>query len=229
MKHLAIGFSLLGYATSSLASAETTELKPVEMVDLALIMPNATYDIRYASDNNFVGRVVDGYLAPKCFIHISAADKLVKANEALSELGLRFKIFDCYRPQKSVAHFMRWAKDLSDTTTKTEYYPNLPKSELVGDYIAEKSGHSRGYTIDLTIEQKQKNGSYQELDMGSPFDMFDTLSNTADSRVTLAQKKNRYLLKGIMEDAGFRDYSMEWWHFTYNADPGKIYLDFNIE
>ncbi|NVK26174.1 MAG: M15 family metallopeptidase, partial [Gammaproteobacteria bacterium] len=171
-----------------LASCSSTKADKSPFIDLSTLVPDANYDIRYYGKNNFVGTQINGYLAPKCLIHKDAAQALVAVNNELQQNGMRLKIFDCYRPKKAVAHFMSWVKDKNDTSTKAAYYPNLPKQELVGDYIAETSGHSRGYTIDLSIE-KLVDGKYQELDMGSPFDMFDTLSNTDDPRIGKEQKK----------------------------------------
>jgi len=203
--------------------------QPVDFVDVGLLLPSANYDIRYFGSNNFVGANIDGYHAPKCILHISAADALIKASESLEKHGLRLKIFDCYRPQKAVAHFVRWAKNSEDQSTKDVYYPNLDKTQLLGDYIAETSGHSRGYTLDVTLEFKSMSGEYIELDMGTPYDWFDTLSNTADDRINLEQKKNRFLLNGVLSQFGFTNYPMEWWHFTFNADPQKHYFDFDIK
>ena len=124
---------------------------------------------------------------------------------------------------------MRWAVDLTDTKTKAEYYPNINKNKLVGEYIAERSGHSRGYTIDVSLEQKSMSGDYAELDMGTPYDLFDTRSNTRDPRVNLDQLKNRYLLLGLMDEFGFKNYPKEWWHFTLAQDPKDTYWDFDVQ
>lgn len=221
--------TLYPIAVATLLSAcATSETKPDQFVDLKTVAPNIAYEIRYVTNNNFVGTRVDGYLAAKCLIHKDAARALAEVNKVLLKQNKRLKVFDCYRPQKAVAHFMRWVQDGRDLITKEEYYPNLRKEVLVGDYIAETSGHSRGYTVDLTIEAFI-DGEYQELDMGSPFDMFDTLSNTDDPRISKHQKTNRYLLKEIMLAHGFSDYSMEWWHFTYAEDPRTKYWNFDVK
>jgi len=204
-------------------------VRPVEFVDLTLLLTNANYDMRYFSENNFVGERIDGYKAPKCLVHIAVANALIRASERIKHYGLQFKFYDCYRPQKAVHHFMRWAIDLTDTKTKQEYYPNIDKNKLVGEYIAQRSGHTRGYTIDVTLEQMSMSGEYIELDMGTPYDLFDTRSNTQDLNVTLEQKKNRYLLLGLMQEFGFINYPKEWWHFTLESDPNDKYWDFDIE
>lgn len=220
-------YALLVIAASMTNSVQANDNKRDEFVDITTVIPNAVLDIRYFGDHNFVGKPVDGYTAPKCLLHESAAKGLVKVQQQAQQQGLGIKVFDCYRPQRAVDHFVRWVNDKSDTKTKAEFYPNLGKDKLLGGYIAAKSGHSRGSTIDLTLVDA-KTG--QELDMGSPFDMFDTLSNTDDPRITPAQKANRYRLKNLMVEAGFSPYSMEWWHFTYKPQAyPNTYFDFVVQ
>ncbi len=202
---------------------------PEQFVDLKNVVADATFDIRYYSTNNFVGAKVAGYHAAKCIIHKSAARDLKNVSAELALLGYRLKVFDCYRPEQAVAHFMRWAEDLTDVSTKPVYYPNIAKAALVPDYIASRSGHSRGYTIDLSLEQKQPDGSYREVDMGSPFDMFDALSNTEHPHITERQKRHRALLNNTMSSYNFSNYSMEWWHFTHTSDPNTTYWDFPVK
>ncbi|XQW86762.1 M15 family metallopeptidase [Thalassotalea piscium] len=201
-------------------SAQASEIvSKQQFVDIKLAIPSVVYDIRYASKNNFVGEVIDGYLAPKCLIRQEVIKPLIKLSDELLQQGYRLKLYDCYRPEKAVKHFMRWALDLSDTKTKNTYYPNLDKSNLVGQYIAEKSGHSKGFTLDLTIQMKDKNGTWHDLDMGSTFDMFDKISNTETPLISPQQKYNRQILKVTLERNGFTNYPMEWWHFTYTKTP----------
>lgn len=219
-------YALLVIAASMTNSVQANDNKRDEFVDITTVIPNAVLDIRYFGDHNFVGKPVDGYTAPKCLLHESAAKGLVKVQQQAQQQGLGIKVFDCYRPQRAVDHFVRWVNDKSDTKTKAEFYPNLGKDKLLGGYIAAKSGHSRGSTIDLTLVDAKG----QELDMGSPFDMFDTLSNTDDPRTTKAQKANRYKLKNLMMEAGFSPYSMEWWHFTYKPQAyPNTYFDFVVQ
>lgn len=206
------------------------EPMPEDFVEMNQALPEAIYDIRYYTDNNFVGEPVVGYQAPKCILQQQAAQALQQVAATASEQGLKLKIFDCYRPQRSVAHFMRWAQDLSDTSTKADYYPNLPKDKLVGEYIAERSGHSRGATVDLTLARQDGEGNWQELDMASPFDMFDPLSNTANPTISTEQAANRQLLKHLMESAGFSNYAMEWWHYSLVPQPyPDTYFDFPVK
>lgn len=203
-----------------------------QFIDIKQAIPSVAYEIRYASTNNFVGTVITGYLSNKCYIHQSVINDLKAVTVALAQQKYRLKLFDCYRPEKAVAHFMRWAQDLTDTQTKADYYPNIAKSNLVGPYIAAKSGHSKGYTLDLTLQKKLKNGHWQDLDMGEHFDLFDVLSNTDNKQISAQQRNNRYRLKEIMQAHGFSNYAMEWWHFTHTktskAQRQKSY-DFDVK
>ena len=180
------------------------------------------YEIRYASNNNFIGEAIDGYEQPLCFLTDQAATALQKVQIALQKEGLRLKVFDCYRPQRAVDHFVRWAKNLNDTKMKSIYYPHVKKRDLFKEgYIAARSGHSRGSTVDLTIEG---------LDMGTPFDFFDPRSHTDSHDVNVTQHANRMYLKSVMEENGFKNYSEEWWHYTLKDEPfKKQYFDFVIK
>ncbi|RHW76496.1 M15 family metallopeptidase [Colwellia sp. RSH04] len=201
---------------------------PNDFVTINTFIPEALFDIKYHSKDNFVGEVIDGYNADKCILHKAAANALMSAYRQARDAKLNLKIFDCYRPQRAVNHFIRWVNDLNNTATKHNYYPNLAKNSLLGPYIAAKSGHSRGSTLDLTLVKKV-NGQWQELDMGSAFDLFDPLSNTENSNISELQRKNRLLLKKIMIEAGFLDYDMEWWHFTLkNQAYPNHYFDFEV-
>lgn len=186
-------------------------------IDAGAAIPAAIIDMRYAGDNNFTGARIDGYKRAKCLLTPPAVDALSRASADLQAMGLTLRIFDCYRPQRAVDHFVRWAAS-GDQRTKADYFPDIEKSRLFAEgYIAERSGHSRGSTVDLTIEG---------LDMGGPFDFFDPLSNTADPRPTDGQRGNRLLLKLIMEKNGFRPYALEWWHFTLAEEPfPETYFD----
>lgn len=155
---------------TSCASNSNQNLLPDGFVYVTDVIPTAQLEIRYFSDDNFVGTVIDGYEAPKAILTIEAAQALKKATDTLNEQGYYIKIFDAYRPQRAVDHFVRWSKDLDDTKMKGKYYPELDKSVLFEQgYIAEKSGHSRGSTVDLTLFEISTG---EELDMGSGFDLF---------------------------------------------------------
>ncbi|MBE2211854.1 MAG: M15 family metallopeptidase [Xanthomonadaceae bacterium] len=200
------------------------------LVDVRSFVPDAVLDIRYAGTHNFVGDRIDGYGAPRCWLHRPAAEALAKVATDLRSEGLRLHVFDCYRPARSVAHFMRWARDVSDQRTKAEFYPRLEKNTLVPDYIAERSGHSRAATIDLTLARCDAKNDCVMLDMGTPFDMFDVRANTDDPAVSAAQRANRDLLRDAMQHHGFANYPMEWWHFTFKPEPTPdTYFDIPLQ
>jgi len=191
-------------------------------------IPTAILEIRYASEDNFVGTVIDGYHAPKAILTKEAAHALKKAADNLYEQGYYIKIFDAYRQQRAVNHFIRWAKDLNDTKMKKKYYPDLDKSVwFERGYIAEKSGHSRGSTVDLTLVDISTG---KELDMGSGFDFFGEISHHGTDLITKEQEKNRNILRDAMVSAGFEVYPEEWWHYKLKDEPyPDTYFDFPIK
>ena len=196
------------------------------MVDLRTLVPDIAQEIRYFGHENFVGAPVDGYLAPRCWLKREAARALASVEASLRPRGLRLRIYDCYRPARAVAHFMRWLDDEADIATKPAYYPRLAKADLRGAYIAPVSGHSRGATVDLTLLQCDETGAEcRPLDMGTPFDFFGEEANTASPSATVAQQRNRHVLLDAMAAAGFHNYPMEWWHFSYRPEPtpGLLY------
>ena len=191
-------------------------------------IPTIELELRYASTNNFVGEVIEGYLAPRAILTTKATLSLVKVQKELESFGLGLKIFDAYRPQRAVDHFVRWGKDLADRKMKVEYYPNVLKRNLFKEgYIAKRSGHSRGSTVDLTIiDLKTK----EELDMGSSFDFFGKESWVHYAEITPQQRANRMLLNQVMTKYGFRAYAQEWWHFTLEDEPYKNrYFNFEVK
>ncbi|AVQ00088.1 hypothetical protein C7S18_11530 [Ahniella affigens] len=191
------------------------------LVDVQSLVPDLHVDMRYFGTNNFVGTRIDGYEANKCLLQAPVANALAAVERRLRAESKRLLIFDCYRPKRAVAHFMRWARDLDDQATKPAYYPNLDKSVLVPDYIAEQSGHSRADTVDLAIMTCQSVDDINTctmLDFGTPFDFFDPLANTDSDKVSAQSRTNRQALVDAMAAAGFRNYPLEWWHFTLN-DP----------
>lgn len=197
-------------------SAQAHAKKVLPFIDIKVLSPDIKVEAKYFTDDNFVGEKIDGYQAGKCLLSNQAAQALARAQKIAREKGLFLKAFDCYRPQKAVDHFVRWAKDLTDTRRKRVHYPNVSKENLFTDgYIASKSGHSRGSTIDLTLVDA--NGV--ELDMGGIYDFFDPISHTLSPQVPAAKLKNRKELKSIMESAGFKNYSKEWWHYTLKNEP----------
>ncbi len=204
---------------------------PEGFVDLESYMPGIKVDARYAGDRNFVGAPVDGYLAPKVFLSREAADALKLVQARLELQGMTLKVFDGYRPQRAVDHFMRWVADATDTKNKAAFYPDISKDRLVPEgYIAEKSGHSRGSTLDLTIARILPDGSVEELDMGSPWDFFGPVSHPSSREVSDDARVNRMLLRMQMLAAGFKPYEAEWWHFTLADEPyPDTYFDFPVE
>ena len=185
-------------------------------------------ELRYLNNNNFIGKPIDGYKNNCIIITRETANQLKKIQQILLKKGLTLKIFDAYRPQQAVDHFVRWAKILNDTLMKQEYYPDIPKSKLFKlGYIASKSGHTRGSTIDLTIVNLK---TKKELDMGSLYDFFGIQSHTFYKNITARQKRNRLFLRKIMLENGFKPYDNEWWHFTLKNEPfPKTYFNFPIE
>lgn len=216
-------------------------LRPPQFVDLQQVIPNIKTDIRYASSYNFVGQKIEGYNAPKCLLTQPTAEALKKVQAELNTKSLSLKVYDCYRPQKSVNHFVRWSKNLTDTKMKTVFYPNLDKKNLVQEgYISQQSGHSRGSTVDLTLvplvsppQQPYIAGRpFQDntIDMGTPFDYFDPLTRTLSPHVTKVQLQNRLLLKTTMEKYGFQSLDDEWWHFTLKNELfPKTFFNFPVE
>ena len=187
------------------------------LVDIEAIAPSIVVEMRYFGSDNFVGRPIDGYLAPKCLLSEPAAEALGKAQEEFEAFGLSIKVFDCYRPQPAVDHFMRWTRDANDIAKKAEFYPDIQKSRLVPDgYIAERSGHSRASTVDLSLVVT---ATVEELDMGSAWDYFDVMSHTENNSVSLEARRNRLLLRSVLHKHGFDNYSAEWWHFTLRNEP----------
>jgi D-alanyl-D-alanine dipeptidase len=204
---------------------------PDGFVDLAQIMPACQaaihIELRYFSNNNFIGTVIDGYKAKKLYLSNEAAAQLLEVQRELVELGFSLKVFDAYRPQQAVDHFVRWARDLADVKNKQSYYPGVSKENLFRDgYISERSGHSRGSTVDLTLIDL---GSGNELDMGTGYDYFDPLSWPSSDKVSAEQKNNRLLLQEVMRKHGFQPLIEEWWHFTLRDEPfPDTYFNFLI-
>ncbi len=201
---------------------------PEGFVYIKQVIPSAQCDIRYYSKNNFVGTRIDGYEAPAAILSNEAAQALKDVSEELISQGYCLKIFDAYRPQKAVNHFIRWSSDLNDIKMKPRYYPNVEKKDLFKlGYIARKSGHSRGSTVDLTLVYMRTG---KELDMGSSYDFLDKISEYGTTRITAEQAANREILKKIMQKHGFKSYAKEWWHFTLINEPyPNQYFNFDVK
>jgi D-alanyl-D-alanine dipeptidase len=193
-------------------------------VSLASVDPTIVVDMRYAGTDNFLGARVDGYTAPLCLLTPPAARALADVQVDLAALSLGLVVFDCYRPQRAVDQFVRWARDPADTKTQDAYYPAVPKSELLErGYIAAHSSHSRGSTVDAGLVRWSRDAagrwSWKLVDMGTPFDFFDPRSHTDSPDVWERQRRERRRLRRLMERHGFRNLPEEWWHYTLVAEP----------
>ena len=223
-KIILIAFVMFSFIQTSIASQisyDKSDFAPVYTV-----IDDAVYDLRYYSPNNFTGNKINGYKAPVAYMTKEALKALAVAADDLRKQGYRLLIWDTYRPQKAVDNFVKWINNPNDAGDKS-FYPNLQKSDLFkGGYIARKSGHTRGSTIDLTIIKKD--GSF--VDMGGTFDLFSEISHPDYAKLTAEQKKNRKILHDAMIKAGFKGITSEWWHFTLKNEPyTDTYFDFDVE
>jgi zinc D-Ala-D-Ala dipeptidase len=238
---------VIAAALLALALAPGPAEQPKGFVALADVDPTIRHDMRYATRHNFVGRRIDGYRDPVCILTRPAARALARAQSRLRPRGYTLKVYDCYRPQRAVDHFVRWARNPSERM-KREFYPRVDKGRLFADgYIAERSGHSRGSTVDLTLvrlppkDQPRWDGTLvpcfrkdrfrdNSVDMGTGYDCFDTLAHTRDPRIKGRARSNRRLLVRTLDRAGFDNYANEWWHFTLRDEPfPERYFDFPVE
>ena len=239
------------FAILALAPALAAE-RPADIVDVRTIIPDIQLDMRYTTSHNFVGRPIAGYLAAKCLLTKRAAQALKRVHDELRKQGLTLKVYDCYRPQTAVDDFVAWGKDLADQEMKAEFYPSVDKRNLFrDDYIAAKSSHSRGSTLDLTIvpvrvppqpeyepgsslksceNQKCARFSDNSIDMGTGYDCFSLRAHTAYPGIGAEQGTNRAQLKSAMERYGFVNLPEEWWHYTLLDEPYPgTYFDFPVE
>ena len=220
--------------TQSTATSNTDDSS--QFVTLTDVVPDAILEIRYFSTYNFVGARIDGYEQPTALLTRQAADSLQAVSKELISMGYRLKIYDAYRPQKAVDHFMRWAEAFTDTLMKPYFYPDLDKTRLFPEeYICERSGHTRGSTLDLTLFDMN---TEKEVDMGGTFDWFgpeshpdfcgnpdtgeytgDNSKSPANRSITAEQFANRMLLRKVMISHGFKPFETEWWHFTLSNEP----------
>lgn len=233
---------LIGVMFCACGKCKDTTVKPAEeqtdaFVTLTDVVPDAILEIRYFSTYNFVGKRIDGYMEPTALLTRQAADSLKAVSDELIQKGYRLKIYDAYRPQMAVNHFVRWSQDFADTLMKAYFYPGLDKHELFPKgYIAERSGHTRGSTVDLTLFDMK---TEKEVDMGGTFDWFGVESHpdycgthpdttlypeigkyTGDGTgLTEQQYNNRMLLRSAMMRHGFKPLDTEWWHFTLANEP----------
>jgi len=214
-------------------------------VNITDVVPDAILEIRYYGTYNFVGDRIDGYLQPTALLTKEAADSLKAVSDEVKALGYRLKIYDAYRPQRAVDHFVRWAADIKDVRMKEYFYPDLDKSVLFEqEYIMAKSGHTRGSTVDLTLFDMR---AEKEVDMGGTFDWFGIESHPdfcgdpdsgeysyapspQDRAITKEQFENRLILRRAMLRHGFKPLDSEWWHFTLRNEPfPDTYFDVPVE
>jgi D-alanyl-D-alanine dipeptidase len=239
------------------APADSLPDLPDGFVRLRAVAPEIAQEMRYTTPFNFVGAPIDGYVRPECILTEPAAVALARVAADLAPRGLGLKVYDCYRPQAAVNHFARWARG-TDEAMKDAFYPDEPKRLLFQrGYIAARSGHSRGSTVDLTLVRLPVETSVvpasaypapgtaplprcdrplparfpeRDLDMGTAYDCLSTASATAFRGVSAEAQRNRQALRRAMAARGFRNYSKEWWHFTLNGEPFTgTYFDFPVE
>jgi D-alanyl-D-alanine dipeptidase len=244
---LAVAALALAAAVPAIAG----ERRPADIVDARTVIPDLVVDMRYLTARNFVGRPIAGYRAPVCLLTKRAAAALKRVEDALRPRGLGLKVYDCYRPQRAVDDFVAWGDDLRDQKMKPEFYPGVDKRNLFRDgYIAHRSGHSRGSTVDLTIvplaaPEPEVPGSAPikacapvwaarlpdaSVDMGTGFDCFGAASHTANAGIGAQPIANRKLLKSLMVEQGFINNRQEWWHYTLSDEPFPgTYFDFPVE
>jgi D-alanyl-D-alanine dipeptidase len=219
---------------------------PAPLVYLRDIDASIVQDMRYAGSDNFTGAPVPGYDAPECILTRKTADALAAVQRRLAKQKLSLKVYDCYRPVKAVAAFMRWVNAKARDEGTIRFYPELPRQRLVSlGYIAARSGHSRANVVDLTIvnvplpetppfEPQRIYGACtagaetrapdDSLDMGTGFDCFDPKSNVGAPSISESQERNRETLADAMAAAGFKAYAKEWWHFSFPpGDPGRAF------
>lgn len=221
---------------ASTRSGGTEEKPPANELPAGFVyadesIPDLVVELKYLSADNFVGARIDGYEANRCILTAQAVEALGKVQADVRRAGLTLKVFDSYRPQRAVDHFLRWSRDGDDQRMKATHYPDVDKTRLFKEgYVAERSGHSRGSTIDLTLAALSPSGKPRELDMGGAFDFFGRQSWPFSSSATPQQLANRLLLRSVMTAHGFRPYDKEWWHFTLRDEPfPETYFDFPVK
>ena len=216
------------------------EADPSDFVNLADAVPDAIMEIRYYGTYNFVGTRIDGYQQPTALLTRRAADSLKAVSDDVMAQGFRLKVYDAYRPQRAVDHFVRWGADVDDTLMKPCFYPNVDKGRLFElEYIMERSGHTRGSTVDLTLFDMR---SGKELDMGGTFDWFGSESHPdcggdpvtgvyrPNDTISARQFANRMVLRSAMLRHGFKPLDSEWWHFTLRDEPyPDTYFTFDLK
>ncbi|MBB3051570.1 D-alanyl-D-alanine dipeptidase [Prauserella isguenensis] len=246
-----LGGAMLSGVPAGAADTRGPDRAPESFVALSDVDPTIRHDIRYVTAHNFVGRPVRGYQEPLCLLTRETAEALREVQRAALARGYTLKVYDCFRPQRSVDDFVRWAQQDGNDRMREEFYPRIDKSRLFPEgYIAERSGHSRGSTVDLTLvdlpappQRPYRPGEPltacfapegerfpdNSVDMGTGYDCFDELAATEAPEVDEHVRENRYLLRELMAGGGFSNYPLEWWHFTLDDEPyPDTYFDFPV-
>lgn len=207
--------------------SNSVTMDPSKFVVLADYVPSVIQEIRYYSTYNFIGDRIDGYEEPVALLTKEAARALKRVANELFVMGYRLKIYDAYRPACAVKHFVLWGIEDQDIRMKPYFYPDLQKQELFAKgYIASRSSHSRGSTVDLTLLNMDTG---KEVDMGGPFDLFSEVSHPDYKGITNEQFRNRMLLQSAMVRNGFKPIDCEWWHFTLEDEPfPDTYFEFPV-
>jgi D-alanyl-D-alanine dipeptidase len=191
--------------------------RPDDFVDIALEIPGIVTDVKYYTGDNFTGQRIDGYEAPVILLTKKATLALARVQKKLAYDGYGLKVFDGYRPNRAVKHFIRWGKQPEDGKTKSRYYPEMTRQEIFEKgFIAQESSHTRGSSVDLTVVNRVTG---EEIDMGGHFDFFSERSFSDFDHLSIEQSKNRVLLRYLMRSEGFEPMQQEWWHFTLADEP----------
>jgi D-alanyl-D-alanine dipeptidase len=204
---------------------------PAGFVDAATVVDGLIVDMHYFGEDNFVGARIDGYEGARCLLSRQAAAALARVQQDLASQGFGLKVFDCYRPTRAVAHFVRWARDIKDVKRKADFYPDVDKRDLFRlGYISNRSGHSRGSTVDLTLVRLGPGQPPAEVDMGTRFDFFGVQSWPSSKAVSAEAQASRKILATAMRRGSFTSYDREWWHFTLRGEPyPNSYFNFVVK
>jgi len=191
-------------------------------------VPGVRWDAKYATWDNFTGKPVDGYLANRIVGTTALCAALRRARDLAADLGFGLLLWDGYRPQRAVDRFLHWSEQAEDGRTKLRHYPNIKRAAMFEQgYVAARSGHSRGSTVDLTLFHL---ATGELVAMGGDHDLMDSISHHGASGIRLDEARNRQVLRDVMEAAGFRAYDREWWHYTLENEPyPDTYFDFVVE
>ena len=190
-------------------------------------VPGIRWDAKYATWDNFTGKPVDGYAANRMVGTRALCVALERAREGAESLGFGLLLWDAYRPQRAVDCFLRWSTQPEDGRTKLRHYPHIHRAEMFDKgYVAAKSGHSRGSTVDLTLYCL---ATGELAPMGGDHDLMDPVSHHGATGITRVEARNRQYLCSVMETSGFTRYDHEWWHYTLKDEPcPDTYFDFPI-